>query len=228
MIGKTHRVGGLAFGAVASSILFTGQDLSIALPATTVILTGSAFGSLIPDLDHAGAELSKKHKLASSIVRLFADHRGVTHYGITSIVFCAIMALLNYLVITSRSQLLIGILCVGVVQATIKLVFTYTPRWLTKKAKRKVVIAGFIIPFILAFEFSTISEIIIGYYLLGMGVGYISHLFLDSLTVSGVPFGKPWLNKNIKLGNLRTGEHERLVSNICYVITALFLCIIVL
>lgn len=227
MIGKTHKVGGLAFGAVVSSAIFAGQDLSIALPATAIVLTGSAFGSLIPDLDHAGAELSKKHKLASSIVRLFADHRGVTHYGVTSICFCAVMMLLNYLVIDSRNSLLISLLCVGVVQATIKLIFSYTPRSFTKKIGRVVVILGFIIPMFLGYGFPYISQIIIGYYFLGIGVGYISHLFLDALTVSGVPLFQPWLKKNIKIANLKTGEHERLVSNICYIITAIFICIIV-
>lgn len=227
MIGKTHRIGGLALGAAGAAFVLGGADLSTALLYTPVILTGAAFGSLIPDLDHAGAELSKKYKLASSIVRMFADHRGATHYVITVVIFSAIMTLLNYFIISSSNNFLVSIATIAIVQATIKLIFEYVPRKLVRKYGRTVRLIGFVVPAILGYGLNSICATIITYYCLGLVLGYISHLILDSFTLSGIPIG-PWTTKKVRLAKLRTGESEDLVRGVCYILTALAICILVI
>ena len=227
MIGKTHRVGGLAVGAAASAALFSTQDMSMALPMTIVVLTGSAFGSLIPDLDHKGAELSKDAKLASWLVRQFADHRGLTHYGITALIFFIAMIGLNFLLVSVGSPTFVAICGALIVQSAIALVFEFLPRRMVRKYGLKIRLIALVVSLVISFNVPYIITDIITFYSIGLGLGYLSHLLLDSLTVSGIPlFGAN--RDNVRLATLRTGESERLVANICYLITGIFLIIIVL
>lgn len=54
-----------------------------------------------------------------------------------------------------------------------------------------------------------------GYYLplaLGLSVGYVSHLLLDMLTVSGIPLFYPFSNHTFRLARLKSGQDDLLVS----------------
>jgi len=81
MMGSSHKVIGAATGfAVASH--YGGLENPVIMIGC--ILTGS-IGALIPDIDHAGATISKKASFISRAIRLFTTHRGMTH----SAVVCA-------------------------------------------------------------------------------------------------------------------------------------------
>lgn len=54
---------------------------------------------------------------------------------------------------------------------------------------------------------------------LGITVGYASHLFLDALTVSGVPLLSPISRKKYRLMKLHTGKHEWFVIITLTIIT---------
>ena len=46
----------------------------------------------------------------------------------------------------------------------------------------------------------------------GMFVGYLSHLFLDALTPSGIPLLSPFSKRKFRLAKLTTGKYDFLVS----------------
>ena len=58
----------------------------------------------------------------------------------------------------------------------------------------------------------------LGYYFIGLSVGYLSHLLVDMLTVSGVPLMYP-REGMVRIGNLKTGEDDKWVCKIFVVIT---------
>lgn len=218
MIGKTHRIGGLAFGAAASAVLLANTELTVSIPLTTILLTGAELGSLIPDLDHKGAELSRDAKLASWLVRHFADHRGLTHYGITALVFGIIVFLLNWTILKFSNSYVLGFVITVITQSAISLIFEYTPRKIKRKYGLLIRFAVLVLGIICTLVSFKLTSYIVLFYCIGLSVGYFSHLFLDALTVSGIPLlGKN--HKNFKLANLRTGESEKLVSLCCYLVT---------
>ncbi|MBH7168784.1 metal-dependent hydrolase, partial [Clostridioides difficile] len=55
--------------------------------------------------------------------------------------------------------------------------------------------------------------------IVGIFIGWISHLLLDFITVSGIPIFYPISNKKFRIFKLKTSKHDLLVSIICLAIT---------
>lgn len=107
MTGKTHMLGGIAFGAAGAVIA------NIVLPETLpnaqagVLIMGSAVGALIPDIDHPSSIISRKIPLISILYRMVAfvdkciakifnakysmGHRGITHSLIPTTILLALL-----------------------------------------------------------------------------------------------------------------------------------------
>lgn len=64
---------------------------------------------------------------------------------------------------------------------------------------------------------------------LGVGIGYISHLLLDMLNPRGVPLGYPITKIKCRIGNIKTGENGEyivlgiIVAVVCYCIYHIFI-----
>lgn len=104
MMGKTHILGGLLFAeAVAASCS------APAIVDNIGVFVGSAVvGSLLPDIDHPGAMISKQNRLSKAVsygVHAVAGHRGFTH----TVMFAALVSILPLLI-----QDLIGVLGIAV------------------------------------------------------------------------------------------------------------------
>lgn len=56
-------------------------------------------------------------------------------------------------------------------------------------------------------------------FILGLLVGSLSHILLDSLTIEGVPFFYPFNKKKYHLLKLKTGKNEVLVQTIIFILT---------
>lgn len=97
MMGATHRLGGAALGMLAAEVLTCPDD-----PAgKAVVISAAVLGSLIPDIDHPGSTISRRHRGIGRIagvlqevlrgigtmlpqkqgkyLRTAAGHRGITH-----------------------------------------------------------------------------------------------------------------------------------------------------
>lgn len=80
---RTHRVGGLAVGAIAASI--ASPELQ---PTTVAIIVVSSFlGSYFPDIDEPSSRIGRKFPLLSRGLKRIFRHRGVVHTP----VFCLIL-----------------------------------------------------------------------------------------------------------------------------------------
>lgn len=63
-------------------------------------------------------------------------------------------------------------------------------------------------------------------FVMGLTFGMISHLLVDSMTVSGIPLLYPVSQKKFKIAKFRTNSDESLVSFILVVVTALLVLLI--
>lgn len=88
MLGKTHRIGGVSFAAVASAALYVeGYPLVTNNPEVIpLIIAGGWVGGLMPDIDHPNSTISNYRLLGIPIMKPFAwliyilfGHRGATH-----------------------------------------------------------------------------------------------------------------------------------------------------
>lgn len=95
MTGKTHMLGGIAFGATSALIAKTVAPDIISNVQLGAIVMGSTVGSLIPDIDHPSSLISRKippvaflYRIVAAIDKLVAKllhssysmgHRGITH-----------------------------------------------------------------------------------------------------------------------------------------------------
>ncbi len=104
MRGRTHLVGGLTAGIVASSVL------GLTLGQTVIMVAVSGLGGLIPDIDHENSIITKKTGLAGWTISRRFEHRGVLH---TPIVYIIINSILGMLFKNINASLLITDMFMG-------------------------------------------------------------------------------------------------------------------
>lgn len=225
MQGKTHRWGGLALGAGATLATVGSVNGFSAVVMTGTLMTGAALGSLIPDLDHQGSALSKKVKPLGMVVSSVCEHRGFTHTGLAWFMFtllCTVITIgLNFIKIDNwGTSSLVGIMFALIVTAIVKWIgktfHIKRIRRLTYGFMNSLVMFGVL--FVIFTLFADYMVKYLGYYFIGLSIGYLSHLLVDMLTVSGVPLLYP-REGMCRIGNLKTGEDDVWVSKIFAVIT---------
>lgn len=59
-------------------------------------------------------------------------------------------------------------------------------------------------------------------FVLGLLIGYASHLLLDALTISGIPLLYPFTRRTFRLAKLRTGKHDIYVIVVSIFILSFF------
>lgn len=79
MMGKTHKLGGVCTGLIASSLLIQQPYTIEKLTICGTIIAMSTIGAMWPDIDQKNSTIGKKHKMTSTIVSTFCKHRGITH-----------------------------------------------------------------------------------------------------------------------------------------------------
>lgn len=63
-------------------------------------------------------------------------------------------------------------------------------------------------------------------FIIGLFIGGISHLILDSMTISGIPLLYPFSKKKYRIAKFTTGKHEVLVQIILIITTLILINII--
>lgn len=163
---KTHRLGGVCAGFLVSNIMFQGDFSVEKFMLSSVFITGSYIGSMIPDIDHPNSFIGKKFKIISWSVNKTFKHRGFIHSPLFWLIYTIFtMFISNY--------------------------------------------------------FQGFSQILYYQFCLGSSIGFLSHLLLDSLTLSGIPLLYPLSKKSFRLAKFRTGKDELIVKIICLVVTIL-------
>lgn len=106
-----HVTIGVGIGALYGTAI--GHDfLDVA-----VVTAATAFGSVLPDIDHKNSKLSQKMKITSFIVRLFTEHRKHTHSLLLNAIFFGLLYYLLPIIFTANffTQELIIAVFIGVV-----------------------------------------------------------------------------------------------------------------
>lgn len=240
MLGTTHRFGGMAFGAMTPVFIEKVLDIPVhnSLEFAVIAMAGGAIGSLIPDIDSPSSILGKKIKPISKAIAETMGHRGGTHSLIAVIIFGILTTLLGtkledvlYGNMNGRNHIIFAIVAGLILMSSVLFVIQSIPskknRRFTKKHSTFVVMSVFIITMFIAYQNSESLYHYIRVYLLGVLVGYISHIFLDMFTRGGVPFFKPFTDFRIRFTKFKTGSViEDITKFICIVIMVLSLLIL--
>lgn len=118
MNNKTHKIGGICSGLIASTMLFSNNVGVEGLLSSALIVSGATIGSLAPDIDHPESKVGRKFilKPISIFINKVFGHRTITHSVVISI-FMTMILLFSTLLFSGipnfiYSNLIIGF-CVG-------------------------------------------------------------------------------------------------------------------
>lgn len=92
---KTHRIGGLCAGFIATNILFPGTFTVTKLVLGSAFLAGSYIGSVVPDIDHPNSFIGKRFKVISYGVNKMCGHRGFVHSPLFFLIYSLLVMFLS-------------------------------------------------------------------------------------------------------------------------------------
>lgn len=221
-----HLMGGVCSGVVATEVLMNNTDFTDYKKVVTLVAITLTILVLGYDI-----------KLFSILKKIIFGKGSVFKIGIlltTLIILCKYKLNINVftwiiLYISLISGTLLGSLLpdidhpnsalgskVPIISRCLNKVLGH--RWATHSLV--VNVPFYLILIFIVHKFSpTIIQLVITQFILGILFGVLSHLFLDSLTVSGIPLLYPISNRRFRLARLRTGEHDILGILLC-----IFIC----
>lgn len=198
MMGVQHKAVGIGFGIATA--LYVAEGLGEPAPAM-LSLVASTVGCMLPDIDHDMSKIGRKRKLVTDTLNK------LTSTTVLGMVVIAAVILIAFS---------IGMVNVGIDLTTVMIAFcggllfmgvrsymmnSKTFKWLMKHR-------GFmhtLIPPALILLMASASEFVYWRFtFFGLGIGYLSHLLADMLTVEGCPILFPLSKANIRLLKLKT------------------------
>lgn len=198
MMGVQHKTVGIGFGIATA--LYVAEGLGEPAPAIISLATAT-IGCMLPDIDHDKTKIGRKRKLVTDVLGKLTTTAILGIIGVSAV----LVALLSVGVVNAGIDIYsVGIALVGgilFIGARNFMQNNKTVRWLTKHR-------GFmhtaILP-ILIFIMANASEFVYWRFsFVGLGVGYVSHLLADMLTVEGCPVLWPISKSNIRFLKLKT------------------------
>lgn len=179
MTGKTHLTGGLTVGLLAGQSLhlvntdaiLLGTDILI--PTALFAIIGCALGGLLPDIDEPNAMVSNLPKKGRGLVNTALKKR-----GFEGVLRGFITVLLLGLNLITRAL-------AGLVKSVVG------HRGATHWVITSVIVGGLF----------AAAGLLVGYPELGLWVwlGYISHIALDAMTLSGLEMWRPFSSRKVHL-----------------------------
>lgn len=218
VLGPTHRFGGIAFGALTPVIAEKLFSIPIHNPFlfAAVTMAGGAIGSLIPDIDSPSSTLGHRVKPISRFIAEKFGHRGGTHSFIALAIFGVFTTFLGIKLsrilsgnLDSTNHLIFSVIVALITMSSVLFVIKSIPiksKKISKKPSTLAVLIIFIIAMFVAYIDSHSLLPYIRVYLLGVLVGYASHILLDMFTRAGVPFFIPFFKFRISFTGFKTGS----------------------
>lgn len=239
MLGPTHRLGGIAVGALTAVVVEKVFNMPLHDPLlfAAVTMAGAAIGSLIPDIDSPSSTIGRRMKPVSKFIAETMGHRGATHTIVGLLIFILSTTFLGKFLekflmrnMTNENKLIFSFIVAIIMSSSILFLIQNIPLKV-KKFKKKhrfiLVVSVFVITMFIAFAESLNLLNYLRVYLLGMSIGYASHIVLDMFTRAGVPFFKPLSKYRISFTNFRTGsgieEFTKVLSTVIAVICVIYL-----
>lgn len=239
MLGPTHRMGGIAFGALMPIVIekVMGVHINEPLLFASVSMAGGAIGSLIPDIDSPSSTIGRRMKVVSRFIAETLGHRGGTHTLICLLIFGFFTIFLGDKLqsflsgnLTEENRLIFSIIVAFIIMTSAMFIVKHVPLQKGKITKLKgtgTILLIFIITVLISFSYSSILLHYVKVYLLGVVVGYASHIFLDMFTRAGVPFFKPFTDYRVSFTNYKTGsgieDFTKVISTVVIVLSIITL-----
>jgi len=195
MTGKTHKFIGLVAGGAAA---YYGMKV-IGEPSYMFYLVSAPVGAMLADIDHDNSKLGKSRKnIMAAVSTLFASLaivaisfflvEGYTNGRLMPAVFTVLLVAVPFLILTSLSKI------------------EFIKKNLKFMVKHRGLMHTLIIPAFLFAATYFIKEPTFKILIIGLMIGYITHLAADLLTVRGCPILFPLSKKNINLMSITTGS----------------------
>lgn len=199
MMGSQHKIVGIGAGVAGAILIVNGQGDQLG----SLVAFTSVIGCMLPDIDHDRTKIGRKRKFVTNL----------TGKALTGLICAAIVigGILCFGFITGLVQagvqttnLMYGscmLVAIGIARA--KVTNSKSFKWMAKHRGIMHTLVP-VICLILLMNFTTYG---IWYYsMLGIIVGYCSHLFADMLTVEGCPILFPITKKNFRFLKLSTSS----------------------
>lgn len=227
MLGPTHRIGGIAAGALITLSIETVLHIQLKDPIlfASIAMAGGAIGSLIPDIDSPTSTLGRRIKPVSKAISGTLGHRGGTHTILAWILFSIFTIMVgneleSYLSSSGDLKKLVVFATVNsfIMVSSGLFLLNSMPIKHAKKEVRQYKL--YIILVIVAITFYLTKEYnmdMLGYiqvYLLGVNIGYLSHIILDMITREGVPLFRPLFKFKVSLGPFKTGSNIEWITKL--------------
>lgn len=231
MLASTHRIGGIALGAVIPIMIEKYTNIQIENPFIFVALTmsGGALGSLIPDIDSTTSTLGRRVKPISKLISDKLGHRGGTHTILACFIFTFFCFFINekiktYLSINLNNEKILMFSTINAFITVTSCLFILggIPSKLRGPLSKKndIYIIVFLTLATVFFTFKNIALAVsyIDIYIIGVVFGYISHILLDLFTKEGVPLLRPIIKYRFSLLPFKTGSFIEGISRFINII----------
>lgn len=191
MTGVQHKVVGVGFGIAGAYIATAGNHD----PYGVLIAATSIVGCMLPDIDHDKTKIGRKRKVLTSMTTAMANV--VVFGGIILGLAAAFLVVKGFADFGLSPGVLLGVSAALCVVAILKKIIgnSKTFKWATK---HRGLMHTLVVPAIMFFALKVSDFPLYHYGILGLLVGYLSHLFADMLTVEGCPILFPLTKRNIR------------------------------
>lgn len=191
MTGVQHKIVGTGFGIAAATVAVVGMGE----PMGALVVGTSIIGSMLPDIDHDKTKIGRKRKVLTTVGTSLAN---IIIFG--GIILGLVAALLIFkgfvdfgVSITNIAIVVGGLIFVAIAKTLIGRSKTW--QWATR---HRGMMHTLVVPALLFVALRASDAPIYKWSMLGLLVGYISHLFADMETVEGCPILFPLTKRNIR------------------------------
>lgn len=211
MMGSTHKTVGVFTGIVLAICGITFRQELWVISLSTV-----PFGSMLPDIDHNNSRIGRIRKKAVNA------SKDIIILGtiIATLVCAVVMLTVNNMVSLSKVLFIPG--------CTLLLYCVSHSKLLRSKfkffTKHRGIMHTLIMPVIFTLAGITVENEAIRYLLLGLAIGYVTHLLGDCMTKEGCPILYPITKKNVRFFKATTNTLGEKIAAVILCIGIVGLC----
>lgn len=204
MMGTQHTVVGVGAGIAGAILIVNGRGDQLG----SLVAFTSVFGARLPDIDHDRTKIGRKRKFVTKL-----SGQALTYLICAAIVVIGLgsVGLLSGIIsdgVQTGNLMLGSIVIIGLGVARKFITNSKSFKWMAKHRG----LMHTLVPMVGIYFLMTMTTYGIWYYsLMGVLIGYGSHLYTDMLTVEGCPILFPLTKKNFRILKLSTK------SNSCWV-----------
>ena len=191
MTGAQHKVVGVGWGLAGAYIAVAGHGD----PTGALIAATSVIGCMLPDIDHDMTKIGRKRKVVTTLTTTVVN--AIVFGGIVVGLIAALFVFKGFIDFgVSPVRLLLAVAGLGIVAVLKKVIGnSKTFKWATK---HRGLMHTLFVPLLMGLALTASDYPVYHYGVLGLLIGYLSHLFADMETVEGCPVLFPITKKHIR------------------------------